>query len=53
MLIFNKYSEISLKILRKTRKVHKNKIPLRYFNYVPIGHNFFDKKKKNSFQKDV
>jgi hypothetical protein len=47
------YGEIILKILKKkTYKVNKNKSPLRYFNYVPIGHKCFDKHKKKSFQKD-
>jgi len=31
---------------RKTHKVHKNKVALRYFNYVPIGNIKFDKHKK-------
>jgi hypothetical protein len=37
---------------RKTYKIHKNENPFKYFNYVPIEHNFFDKQKENSFQKD-
>jgi hypothetical protein len=31
---------------RKTHKFHENKSPLRYFNYLPIGHRNFDKHKK-------
>ncbi len=41
-----------VKLLWKSFKIHKMKSPLKYFNYVPIGHNVFDKHKKNSFQKD-
>jgi hypothetical protein len=41
------YSEIILKILKeKPHKIHQNKSPFRYFNYVPIGHKIFDKQKK-------
>lgn len=40
----NWYGKIHLKILKKkTNKVHKNKKPFKYFNYVPIGNKKFDK----------
>jgi hypothetical protein len=39
------------KSLKNTHKVHRNKCPIKYFNYVSIVHNVFDKE-KNSFQKD-
>jgi hypothetical protein len=42
--VVNYYGEIILKNpKRKTHKLHKNKSPFRYFNYVPVGHKNFDK----------
>jgi hypothetical protein len=32
------YGESTLKILKNNYKVHKNRSPIRYFNYVFIGH---------------
>jgi len=37
---------------KETHKIHKNKSPFRYFDYVPIGHKKIWQTKKKKFQKD-
>ncbi len=37
------YGEITLILFIFKHKVHKNKNPFKYFNYVPIGHKCFKK----------
>jgi len=47
-VVVSKYDKITLKILKEKPKVHKNKIPFRYFDYVPMGHKKFKKNKISS-----
>jgi hypothetical protein len=37
-IVVSWYGEITLNPKRKTHKVHKNKSPFKYPNYVPMGH---------------
>jgi hypothetical protein len=41
----------TIKSFWKTREIHKNKSPFKYFNYVTIGQKKFDKQKKNHFKR--
>ncbi len=43
----------TIKSLWKTHEIHKNKIPFKYFIYVPIGQRNFDKQKIYNFKRTL